>query len=480
MEAQKKKFSAIVIDDEKERKKTYLNALKAKYNVTFINEFSFINRKEIMRHDILIIDVWLGNNITAFRIIDEYGLTLPIVLVSGKWIEDGEPSDMVLSVPSYKNIIKVVSWNSFNRGDSNAKIGEEIFYQFCKYKNLLLSNDEEKFSILHLSDLQFGGHEADGALNDNYRIARFLKEKEIRPEIIVITGDIADKGKEVEYDAAYEWLEALIKEIWDITGDIEDDILKRVIMVPGNHDYDLSISASDYYEFSFNAEKIGTFKEKTNVNMNQKVGFYNFIRFAYKFSKDMSYFNYMDKAIHINETFKDWGIRFITLNSVYNINSDNCENRFGMYYCDLSAIGNNALSPGTNMNDGLCNILISHNAPENFMFINNGDKSRARLQTIIEDNRINIIMFGHTHDFRSASRLREGGGKYCNKAICISAPCARLNAASRVEDAHRGFNIIEFNRKDGFVERIKPRYFSMQKASITEVTDFTEEYNIYV
>lgn len=478
MTTPKKKFNAIVIDDERTRNKTYSNALKAKYNVSFINETSDIDRKQIMRYDILVIDVWLGNHITAFRIIDEYGLTLPTVLVSGKWIEDGEPSDMILSVPSYKNIIKVVSWNSFNRGDSNTKIGEEIFYQFCKYKNFLLSNDVEKFSLLHLSDLQFGGHEADAALNDNYRIARFLKEKEIRPEIIVITGDIADKGKEVEYKAAYEWLKALIKEMWDIDGDIENEILKRVIMVPGNHDYDLSISASDYYEFSFKAEKIGTFEEKTNVNVNQKVGFYNFIRFAYRFSKDISYFNYTDKAIHINETFKDWGIRFITLNSVYNINSDNCENRFGKYYCDLSEIDDNALSPGTSMNDGLCNILISHNPAENFMLFENGDKSRARLQTVIEDNKINIIMSGHTHDFKTASRLNDGGGKHCHSAVCISAPCARLSAASRVEDAPRGFNIIEFSRKEGFVEKIKPRYFSLKRALITEITDYEEEFTI--
>lgn len=478
MATQKKKFNAVVVDDEVKRNDTYLKVLGEKYNVKIINDFSEIKRNEIMKNDILVIDVWVGK-VTAFRIIKEYALTLPIVLVSGKWTEQGEPSDIILSVPDYKNIIKVISWNSFNKKGSNVQIGEEIFYQFCKYKNLLISHNEEKFSILHLSDLQFGGKTAAGSFNDYFRIAQFLKEKEIGPEIIIITGDIADKGKEVEYKEAHEWLDRLIREIWDIEGDIGEDSLKRIIMVPGNHDYDLSISASDYYDFKFGAKNIGTFEKKENTYINQKLGFYNYIRFTYKFSRDLSNFFYMDKAIHLNETFKDWGVRFITLNSTYNINSDNCENNFEKFYCDLSVMDQSDLSLGVNVNDDLCNILILHNPPENFRLgTGNGERSWGRMQTIIQDNKINIIMSGHTHDFKPASRLRDGGGNYCNKAICISAPSARLNAASRTEDAYRGFNIIDFYREDGNIKKIVPRYFSMQKASITENTDYVEEYTI--
>ncbi len=477
MGEQRKKFNAVVIDDESKRNETYLKVLGNKYNVTIINDLSDFDRARIMQNDIMIIDVWF-KKFTAFRIMEEYELTLPTVLVSGKWMEEGEPSEVILSVPKYKNIIKLISWNSFNKNDSNEQIGEEIFYQFCRYKNLLISGNKEKFSVLHLSDLQFGGKVAGGAFNDHFRIAQFLKEQEIEPEIIVITGDVADKGKKAEYMEAYEWLEELIKRIWGMKQDIED-VMKRIIIVPGNHDYDLSVSASDYYDFDFGAKEMGTFKKKANTYMNQKLGFNNYVRFMHKLSRNKGSFLYMDKAIHINETFRDWGIRFITLNSVYNINSDNCENNFGKFYCDLSPIESSALSSGINVNDESCNILIMHNPPENFRAgTENGEKSWARMQTIIQDNKIKLIMSGHTHDFRPAWRLRDAGGKYCNKAVCVSAPSARLNAASRTDDAARGFNIIDFYRVDGCIKKIIPRYFSMQKASITEIIDYSEEFII--
>lgn len=480
MSSEIKKFKAVVIDDETKRNKTYLKVLGDKYNVKIINNINEVDRKAIMKNDIMIIDVWFGE-FTAFRIIEEYGLSLPTVLISGKWTdEQGEPNDIILSVPNHKNIIKVISWNSFNNNGSNIKIGEEIFYQFCKYKNMLISDNEEKFSILHLSDLQFGGNEAGGAFNDYSRIAQFLKDKEINPAIIVITGDIADKGKEKEYQEAYEWLRALIKRIWDTDDEIDADKLKRIVMVPGNHDYDLSVSASDNYVFQFKAEDIETFEKKDNTHTNQKLGFYNFAKFAYKFSNDISWLFYMDKALHINNTFKDWGIRFISLNSAYNISSDNCENRFEKFYCDLSSFNENVLVSEEDVSDGLCNILVSHNPPNNFRKeTEKGEKSWSRMQTIIQDNRINIIMSGHTHDFKPASRLSDGGGTYCNRAVCISAPSARLNAASRTEDAARGFNVIEFYRENGNVKKIIPRYFILQKASINEIDDFAgDEYTI--
>lgn len=478
-----RKFKAVVIDDNKMRNETYKKVLGAHFNVTIINDMIDIVRDEIIKNDILILDVCLSppsTEATAFKVINDYDLSLPTVLVSSEWVDkDKGPKEYILDVVNYKNIIKVINWNDFNQNDSNTQIGEEIFYQFCKAKNLLISNHATKFSILHLSDLQFGGSTAGSSLNDSYRIAQCLKDENIKPEIIVVTGDIADKGKETEYKEACDWLESLIRKIWNINGEIEEKFLKKVIMVPGNHDYDLSISASDYYDFVFNADEKGTFVKKENTYTNQKIGFYNFTNFAYKFSKDISWLFYMNKAVHINDIFKDWGIRFITLNSAYNINSDNCENRFGQFYCDLSAFKENALNSDESADGDMCNVLVMHNPPSNFkQETKNGNKSWERLKAIIEDNKISLIMSGHTHEAKPTSRLSEGGGKYCKSAVCVSAPCARLEAALRTEDAPRGFNVIEFYQEKGKIKKIKPRYFSMQGASINEVTDDrnTEDY----
>ena len=484
MPIKKKIFKAIVIDDESVRNKTYIEVLENKFEVEILNEIFDISRDKIMKCDLLVIDICLSKNVeslTAFKIMDDYNLTLPTVIVSSEWInEKGEPNDFILQVPKYKNIIKVISWNDFNKEDANSKISEDIFYEFCKIKNFAMSKNKDIYRILHISDLQFGGNASGASCNDNARIAAFLLENEIRPDLIIVTGDIADKGKKSEFDEALVWLQELAKLIWKVEGKLPQEYKDRFIIVPGNHDYNLSINASDNYEFTFGADKINTFKKKPSNSLeNQKLGFYNFMKFAYELTGDISWLNYVEKPLYKSEKFINWGIRLYMLNSVYGINNTNCENRFDKFYCDLSSVQEKNFNMMSISNDSICNILVMHNAPENFRIgTEAGEKSWNRFQVLVEDNRINACLYGHTHDFNTARRLRDNGGRCCKKLLCISAPSVRLAAASRTEDADRGFNIIELNKIDGVIANIKPRYFSMKKASISEIEDEEDSFSI--
>ena len=51
----------------------------------------------------------------------------------------------------------------------------------------------------------------------------------------------------------------------------------------------------------------------------------------------------------------------------------------------------------------------------------------------------------------------------------------RLNAASRTEDANRGFNLIECNKENGVITKIIPRYFELKKATIKEIDEIEME-----
>ena len=155
MPIKKKIFKAIVIDDESVRNKTYIEVLENKFEVEILNEIFDISRDKIMKCDLLVIDICLSKNVeslTAFKIMDDYNLTLPTVIVSSEWInEKGEPNDFILQVPKYKNIIKVISWNDFNKEDANSKISEEIFYEFCKIKNFAMSKNKDIYlSLIHI------------------------------------------------------------------------------------------------------------------------------------------------------------------------------------------------------------------------------------------------------------------------------------------------------------------------------------------
>lgn len=481
----KKLFKAVVIDDEQIRNKTYNDVLSNKYEVKIINEVEDINRREIMQFDLMVIDICLSKNVdtlTAFKVMRDYNLTLPTVIVSSEWVrENGEPNEFILQVPNHKNVIKVISWNDFNKEENNCKIAEDIFYNFCKYKNLAVENKKDRCVLLHISDPQFGGNASGLSCNDKNRIVSFLEKNKIEPDLLFITGDIADKGKKSEFEQAKVWIEDLVKKLWCTNEDLSNKQRDRIIIVPGNHDYDLSINASEFYEFKFASSSIDTFERKSDIEkyFNQEIGFYNFIDFAYKLTGNIGWYKYLEKAFSVNRKFLNFGINIYLLNSVYEISNRNCENRFDKFYCDLSGLPESKLNISEESKETLCNILVMHNPPSDFRKgTDNGEKSWNRMQTLIEDNKINICLYGHTHDFSDAFYLRDNGGKYCKRMLCIPAPSVRLGASSRTEDAYRGFNVIELYKENGMITKVKPRYFQMKKASISEVQEDDEIYNI--
>ena len=176
----------------------------------------------------------------------------------------------------------------------------------------------------------------------------------------------------------------------------------------------------------------------------------------------------MDKAIHVNDRFVNYGMNFINFNSVYGINSRNCENRFDSFYCDLSKIPDGEIEIKNLQDNGCINILVMHNPPKNFRQENiHGEKSWNVFQTIVEDSKAHICLYGHTHDNRKPYVLSESGGEHCENLLCISAPSLRLAASSRTEDAYRGFNVIEFKKLDGCYNKVSVSNYELSKANIS-------------
>jgi 3',5'-cyclic AMP phosphodiesterase CpdA len=109
---------------------------------------------------------------------------------------------------------------------------------------------------LHLSDIHFresNADERDVVLNTFLRdIARMMDGDALRPDFIVLTGDLAFSGKPIEYTLARRFLDELLS----VTGLTKD----RLFVVPGNHDVDRSL-------ISAGAKLIGiSLKDRANVN----------------------------------------------------------------------------------------------------------------------------------------------------------------------------------------------------------------------
>ena len=130
-------------------------------------------------------------------------------------------------------------------------------------------------------------------------------------------------------------------------------------------------------------------------------------------------------------------------------------------------------------NDSLCNILIMHNPPSDFKGpAGSCMNSWQKLQTIIEDNKVNLCLYGHTHDNNSPYSLRDNGGYYCKNLICVPSPSLRLKSASINEEAHRGFNIIELYKQNGIIDKIIVRRFELVNATINEIEE-DDEYKTF-
>ncbi|MCH8149609.1 MAG: metallophosphoesterase, partial [Planctomycetes bacterium] len=101
-----------------------------------------------------------------------------------------------------------------------------------------LQVDQRPIRILHLSDFHLSTErkwDADPVLTGLVTATRQLSDDGLAPDVVAITGDIANYGKKEEYELAREW--------------IDNQLLpalpprfpkKRLLLVPGNHDVDRS------------------------------------------------------------------------------------------------------------------------------------------------------------------------------------------------------------------------------------------------
>ena len=111
-----------------------------------------------------------------------------------------------------------------------------------------------ELTILHISDVQFGGNHIFGGngltpadqivdtlsarLHDDLLLMR--KTKGLRPEMLVVTGDLAEMARRSEFDDAAAFLESLAFAL--------EIPHQHVAIVPGNHDVNWSASQAYFFE----------------------------------------------------------------------------------------------------------------------------------------------------------------------------------------------------------------------------------------
>jgi 3',5'-cyclic AMP phosphodiesterase CpdA len=188
--------------------------------------------------------------------------------------------------------------------------------------------------VLHLSDLQFGPHHAfedDQKALDKLKedIDRYEQEGIPRPNIVVVSGDLADTGgaKGDEYGAVTPFLEGLCQHL---------PIDRRyVVLVPGNHDVNWDEARKLLEACKKGGDSrgfIAAIKEFFFWRKSGPVGSYTDVNYLERFGKYVDFYNRFyrkgggtthytcdpscEEGFNIIYDFHfEWGIAFLALNS---------------------------------------------------------------------------------------------------------------------------------------------------------------------
>ncbi len=458
------KYRILIIDDEyNKRKKRYERIFSDQrhvFNVTATLKMNDI-MYEAKRAHIALVDIMLkdddtpltlaGQNIVEF--LNKQNPDLPIYLISGKWskIEIETFFNYFLT----KKIVGGANYTLLNNPVERGKVLFEIISQINNRQNheTLDLGKNDDLIIFHLSDFQFGGDwEGIGSnQREKYKnvILNILKSfpqnddgSKIKPNLIIITGDIAQFGHPKEYGYAIESLEYLCEEL---------SIAKsQRYIVPGNHDISYPLLCTHKIKYDTN-------KKRVTTNADDK--FYtSFLLEPYKqFSQKFTGRNLWNVSFSLDE-IKQKGAYYIS-NSFQN---------YGINIIGLSTVSNTALnSPDTPTLDTSCindisehlnikfkskpnnvNLFIMHHSPWKDLD-NSLGKDGYLLLSEIQNSGNSIFLYGHRH--KCISNLRPYTDNSKKNALYIVSPTPSLK--KREPDSLRGFNIIKLKRNDDIVKK---------------------------
>ena len=290
------------------------------------------------------------------------------------------------------------------------------------------SPDNNQITILHLSDFHFNEEsreEITTVLDALFDDLLNLRDKYgVTPNLVVISGDIANAGDQADYNFALDWLDNLVKEL-----KISPD---NVFIVPGNHDIDRN-ELTKFSELKFDDEdsvtkflnkggdeRIATFKKLDN--------FYEFIKNFYGDKNPYGESYYLATTMQVGES----RIGIVGLNTSW----FSGERRFetGTVILDDKALivgENQARKAYEFLGDvDLCFTVMHH------PFSHLADFDEGIIKRIVMKNS-NIIFHGHIHSSSTTETIEPD-----SRCITLSA------GASYIKNRIKRYTVCKINLED--------------------------------
>jgi len=452
-----KRFNAVIVDDELDQRKKYYEVFLGEYfNLSFIGDYTKIGEIYNVDNSLIIIDRvlehWPKN---SKEILEKLNKDIPIIVVSKYWENDnGNPIMEIIEYGKTNNILLFLAWNEIAAVSHDESLTEKIceswkrrvYYEFLDNQRMYPQTvkPDECINLLQIGDLQFGGTESPYSFGDRFGLANYLKNNWWYPNFITVCGDIAESGKPSEYNTAKSWFDDFAKKLFDGKAN-----MAHHLFVPGNHDCNFNNFAQFFYDYDFVHKKFILLKspvswhDSSNQIILENEIFSNYIRFINESCETKVGCNGLKHLNLVNDRFIHWGIRFIHLNTMNNIEPKNLRGE-GIDEEELEQI----IDYCTDNRNNLFTIIISHYGAYELGYKNaDGEQSWAKIEKLLKETKTNLWLYGHRHSLE-IDDIDIGKDK---KVKHIATGSLRLANKKIPEKAYRGFNKIELVRKDGIV-----------------------------
>lgn len=460
-------FNLLIIDDDPSRQLELTNIFgDPRFNIKFIfqQEDFWKSVRDFPKYDCIISDVsfdkWISEGDTKelfFSLVACIGKDIPLILYSSviktvlNWTNR-------LREEGYK-IIHTIALNDQNGQicsvETSQLVKNNIFYLLNTHKNYAYMHIEtnDDINILHISDLQFGDPDHKQALSETFdsALAKSISDGKI-PDIhlIAITGDIAYDGTPSQYAKAKEWIIKVCKSIFG-----NENFQNRILLVPGNHDANLSMCSLNMYTYDFpskdDTEGIDNVRLKKRNPAIDDYSIYSidpFRDFAYSITKDENWLNCKDLNF-INSKFSYLGVNFVHINSIaphkqlgykdakFEVNIDTLRQLKEKYQT-------------LNLPSNMYSIILNHSSPKFIGFdIDKEDASWVPIAHFFMNVNAKLYIYGHRHKnltdmdipFEDHSSMR-----ICGTGTLLCEPDSGDS---------RGFKIIKLKRKNDVIQNVE-------------------------
>lgn len=474
-------FKIMVIDDRPIRKELYDKVLSSElFDPIFI-----WTQRELEQHketpvDGYLIDVFLdqgdwheSNAANLLKdVIQSAPRPAPAFLVSQRW---GDPQ--VLDIlkqagESSASVIQYLAWSEFEVACSDDKdasrrltaLQMKLQSELTRWhgRSGFRPQPNDTIRILLLADPQFGDPNTDAKATfaENW-IAKTLRtnaqqsDEDGLPDLIVVAGDLTHSGRPDQFAFAEDRLaHDLIAPLWGSNN--VDRMRDRLVIVPGNHDVNLRLSAADRLRFNFkhstNAgesdypilidenSSILVDDENTPYPSHKEYALEPFRRFAHRLTTQREWMD--SKSLSwVDRRFIHCGIRFFVLNTVSDLDTSSPDHA-SLSERDTRAINRSLADDDPN---AIFSIAVSHHGllPEGATNEKGVDNWLKVGRDFFSMHKIRMWLYGHYHAFDTRSLNSAPFEK--DQLWTVQIPTTRIYPSTR------GFCVLELKRNDGVV-----------------------------